>query len=207
VGPGLGNDENARAVVVFLLQSYHGPLVIDADGLRVINIKTDGEMIRNRKGPTLLTPHLGEFAGLIGKSKEEIALTTMSSLQELVHQLSCTVVLKGPCTFIARPTGKTFFHHFPNDGMAKGGSGDVLAGMLGGLLAQQYSLNRSDKDHQDDEWTQTILLAIFLHSRAGLHAAQLHGTRSMTATSILDGLPETFKEFESGKLLTDSNNK
>ncbi|MDH4467269.1 MAG: NAD(P)H-hydrate dehydratase [Bacteriovoracaceae bacterium] len=205
VGPGLGLDEKARSVVTFLLQFFHGPLIIDADGLRVLDIPSDAEMIRNRKGPTLLTPHMGEFAGLTKKTKSDISLTTMSSLQELVHKLSCTVVLKGPCTFIAGPTGKTFFHHFPNDGMAKGGSGDVLAGILGGLLAQQYSSQRQGSDFQNEEWAQSILLAIYLHSRAGLHAAQKEGTRSMTAMSILDGLPETFKEFESGKLITASN--
>jgi NAD(P)H-hydrate epimerase len=143
---------------------------------------------------------MGEFAFLVNKSRAEVALNTIHHLQDLVSQLSCTVVLKGPCTFIGIPTGKIYVHHSPNDGMAKGGSGDVLAGIVGGLLGQQASHLHQDRSPQMsmDEWQQNILLGIFLHSRAGHHAAKREGTRSMTALSILEGLPEAFKEFESG---------
>lgn len=193
IGPGLARSTRARKLVLTVLETFQGPVVLDADAINVLKLEEDASIFTMRDYPTLLTPHLGEFARFIGKSKSEIEKRTTDILEDVIHQINCTIVLKGPCTFIAHSSGRTYFNYFPNDGMATGGSGDVLAGILGGLLCQQAF----HKDKTDVKKLEEVInLAITLHSLAGHFAAQKEGVRAMTASSIINYFDEGFAEIK-----------
>jgi hydroxyethylthiazole kinase-like uncharacterized protein yjeF len=112
VGPGLGTDPQVRTLLKIILTKYKGPLVIDADAIKMLNFSEDSDLIANRQAPTVLTPHLGEFSSLISKSKDEIYKNSLKILKDVVHRSGAIVLLKGPCTSIALPSGKVFliFH-------------------------------------------------------------------------------------------------
>ncbi|MBD64303.1 MAG: hypothetical protein CME62_03800 [Halobacteriovoraceae bacterium] len=193
VGPGLARSSRARRLVLEVLNNYDGPVVLDADAINVLNIKEDKDVFTLRNAPTVLTPHFGEFSKFSGISREELALNPLTHLKSLINRINCTVVLKGPCTYLGCSDGSTYFNYYPNDGMATGGVGDVLAGILGGLLGQEVSLRSKDKlIHRYDTFNRTVAVAIYLHSVAGKYAAQELGVRTMSAKSIIDFLPKAF---------------
>ncbi|MCB9093283.1 MAG: NAD(P)H-hydrate dehydratase, partial [Halobacteriovoraceae bacterium] len=136
IGPGLGVSARSRRAVHAILSHYQGPVVVDADAINVLNLNEDANLLQSRSGLTVLTPHYGEMARLVEKDREEVFKEPLKYLSEVVERTNATVILKGPCSFLGLPSGDTFFNYFPNSGMATGGVGDVLAGILGGLLAQ-----------------------------------------------------------------------
>jgi len=184
VGPGLGTSPEAKKLVTDLIERYQGPLVIDADGINVLSNHDVDETLARRKAPTVLTPHPGELSRYLGWEKERLTSDPVGALKEAVERTNCVVVLKGATTLINGPDSPLWLNHAPNAGMAKGGSGDVLAGILGGILAQKYSGLEASK------------LGVFTHSLAGKHAALDLGHRSMTAGSISDYLPNAFEELK-----------
>lgn len=197
IGPGLARSTRARKLVLTILQNYKGPVVIDADAINVLSLEEDAEILKLRNAPTILTPHYGEFAKFIKADFEEIKNNPIEKLTGLVDKINCAVLLKGPCTFLAFPNGQTYFNFFPNDGMATGGVGDVLAGILGGLLAQDSKLIEEDSLFERyEDFTQAIRLGVMIHTRSGGLAASKMGVRTMTAMSIIDFLADTFSEME-----------
>jgi hydroxyethylthiazole kinase-like uncharacterized protein yjeF len=183
IGPGLGRSLRARALVLEILNNFSGPVVLDADAINVLNINDDAEVFRVRSAPTLMTPHFGEFSRFTGIPMEEVQKRPYHYLKETIERINCSVVLKGPCTYLGFPNGKTYFNFSPNDGMATGGVGDVLTGILGGLIAQE-NLNR------------TILLGVLIHTWSGKYAAEKFGVRPMSAMGLIDAFPEAFKALD-----------
>jgi len=184
VGPGLGTHKEAQKVVGELLQYYDGPLVLDADALTLI---ADGNLfglLQNRKGPTVLTPHPGEMARLLKVETSAVTSDPVQSIKSAVEKTGAVVLLKGAATLVSSPDSKVFLNHYPNDGMATAGSGDVLAGMIGGLLGQGMS------------GLESTVLGVYLHSLAGELAAKQLGHRSMTAFDIVENISNAFQKIE-----------
>lgn len=184
VGPGLGMRVDGKLLLKEVLHHYHGPLVLDADALNLIGEHKMHEFLVNRRAPTVLTPHPGEMARILGISKDEVSQDPVRAVREAVKLTHATVLLKGAATLIGSPDDVLYLNHYPNDGMATAGSGDVLAGMIGGLLGQ----------HMDP--FQGTLLGVYLHSLAGDFAARELGHRSMTAPDIIENISHAFKEIK-----------
>lgn len=194
IGPGLARSENARKITIDILESYDGPVILDADAINVLNVKEDTSLFTGRRAPTILTPHFGEFSRFSGVPYETLVSEPVKHLTELIDKINSAVILKGPCTYIGFPNGNILFNYYPNDGMASAGSGDVLAGTLGGLLGQERQKNAGLSLFQRYEnLNKTICLGVLIHSIAGKIAAKNLGVRAMSATSIIEAFPEAFK--------------
>ena len=174
VGPGLGQSEGTLAVVRAVLEKAECPVVVDADGINVLSAHRD--LLRGRKLPTILTPHDGEFARLGGVIGED----RMAAAAALAEELGCTVLLKGHETCVTdgvngyiNPTG--------NPGMAVGGSGDVLAGVITALLGAGLPP------------LEAAACGAWLHGAAGDRCAAELGQYGMLPTDMLSALPRLMK--------------
>ena len=174
IGPGLGSSESTYMVVQTVLNSFTGPVVLDADGINVLTRNIN--ILRSRTNPTIITPHLGEFRRIGGNVENDRA----ESAAEFARRNNCIVVLKGHNTVITdgnicyvNPTG--------NPGMAVGGSGDVLAGIIVSLLGQGLSP------------IEAAACGVWLHGMAGDICADEIGQYGMLPTDILNVLPRLLK--------------
>jgi NAD(P)H-hydrate epimerase len=181
VGPGMGTGERAQKVVADFIDFFRGPLVIDADAITILADANIREKLLRRKFPTILTPHPGELSRLLGVPTSEIVDKPREMVERAAEETNSIVLLKGATTFICAGDGHILLNHYPNDGMATAGSGDVLAGMIGGIVGQQ-KMNPKD----------AVSLGVFLHSLAGDFASQRLGHRSMTASDIIKRLGDAF---------------
>ncbi len=185
VGPGLGRGEDVRAILLDLLENYAKPLVIDADGL---NALAPWETVFNRAQATpILTPHPGEMARLTGLSVQDILDESLAVARQKAKEWGVVLVLKGSPTLVALPGGDVYLNTTGNDGLATGGTGDVLTGLIAGLVAQ----GNTPED--------AAVSAVFLHGRAGDLAAAELGRRGMLATDVLKNLPRAIKLTEEEK--------
>ncbi|MFZ9596572.1 MAG: NAD(P)H-hydrate dehydratase, partial [Bdellovibrionia bacterium] len=184
VGPGLGLRPEGKELIEELLSIYEGPVVFDADALNLVSDYQLHSSLVNRRAPTVLTPHPGEMARLLKLNKEEIVADPVAAVRKAVELTHATVLLKGAATLIASPEDMLYLNHYPNDGMATAGSGDVLAGMIGGLLGQKMNP------------FEATLLGVYLHSLAGDFAAKELGHRGMTAPDITENIGNAFKEIK-----------
>ncbi|MCF6266678.1 MAG: NAD(P)H-hydrate dehydratase [Desulfuromusa sp.] len=176
VGPGLGQSPELAELIKLLVTSQTVPMVIDADGLNLLAGQL--ECLQGRSDqPLILTPHPGEMARLTGLTVSEIEANRFEVAQNFAAKYSVVLVLKGARTLIAAPDGRVNINTTGNDGLASGGSGDVLTGLIGGLLAQGM----------DDFSAAT--LAVWLHGRAAELVADLQGTAGMAASDLLPQLP------------------
>lgn len=174
VGPGLGKSQGTRAVVETVLERFKGPVVVDADGINVLARHTD--ILRGRHAPTILTPHEGEFCRLGG----DLAAGRVDGACALASDLGVIVLLKGHETVIT--DGKTvYLNPTGNPGMAVGGSGDVLAGMVTALLGQRI------------EPLQASACAAWIHGRAGDLCTQNFGQYGMLPSDMLEVIPRLMK--------------
>ena len=174
VGPGLGQSEGTLAVVRAVLEKAECPVVVDADGINVLSAHRD--LLRGRKSPTILTPHDGEFARLGGVIGED----RMAAAAALAEELGCVVLLKGHETCVTDGTDG-YLNPTGNPGMAVGGSGDVLAGILASLLGQGL------------EPLEAAACAAWLHGKAGDLCAEDLGEYGMLPTDLLGYLPRLLK--------------
>lgn len=173
VGPGLGNSPRAKELTFTLIEGLTKPLVLDADGINILSLHIDS--LDNREGITVLTPHDVEFARLNGG--ESVGEDRLETAREFAIKHGCILVLKGYRTITAFPDGTCFINTTGNPGMAKGGSGDILAGMIVSFLGQGMSPK------------EAVPAAVYLHGRAGdLCAAQV-GEYGMTPCDILQAIP------------------
>lgn len=184
VGPGLGTRAEGRQLIEGMLTSYHGPMVLDADALNLIAEHRLHDFLVRRSAPTVLTPHPGEMSRLLGMKKEEVLQDPIRAVRIAVEMTHAVVLLKGAATLISSPDDVLYLNHYPNDGMATAGSGDVLAGMIGGFLGQGMDAS------------QGTLLGVYLHSLAGDFAAREFGHRSMTAADIIENIGNAFKDIK-----------
>jgi NAD(P)H-hydrate epimerase len=179
VGPGLGRDPEARRFIARLLRETTCPLVLDADAIGVLEGRPD--VVRSCPQPVVLTPHPGELAELLGQDVDAIQSDRQKFAMMAAEQTGAVVVLKGAGTMIAQEGQATWLNLNGNPGMACGGSGDVLAGLLGGLLAQGIPP------------VAAACAAVWLHGMAGDMAALQHTQAAMNARDIAVALPGAFK--------------
>lgn len=180
IGPGLGKQPQTQELVRQVLQKSDCPMVLDADGINAIAGHMD--VLDSRSGPTVLTPHDGEFHTLTGNWPDKDRLSTALAFAQ-AHQ--CVLVLKGHRTIIAGPDGRAYLNTTGNDGLAKGGSGDVLGGLITSFLAQGM------------EPLEAAAAAVWVHGKAGDRMAEVYGRRGMTATNVMmEGIPAVLKELE-----------
>ena len=184
LGCGLGLTADTREIVLTLLSEIACPLVLDADGINALTSHIN-VLKAIPCGKLVLTPHPGEMARLTGLTIPEIQSDREGAARRFAEEHGCVLVLKGAQTVIAAPGREVFISPLPpNSGMAKGGSGDVLAGMLGSLLAQGM------------EPFEACLCAVLLHGLAGLRAAERYSARGMTALDCLEELKGLLSLFE-----------
>jgi NAD(P)H-hydrate epimerase len=184
VGPGIGAHPETAEWVRTVVNKYSLPLVLDADGLNAFAGHMDSFRQDVRPaGTTVFTPHPGEMARLTGKTIAEIQSRRVAVAREFSQQFGVTLVLKGFRTLIASPDGQIEVNPTGNPGMAKGGTGDVLTGMMAGLLAQFPT-------HPVSEVTTA---AVYLHGLAGDLAAEELGQHSMLAGDLLEKIPQAYK--------------
>lgn len=198
IGPGLARSTRARRLVLEILNNFDGPVILDADAINVLNFKEDKDAFTLRNAPTVLTPHFGEFAKFSGVEYSELEKAPVRYLKNLVDQIGCTVVLKGPCTYLGCTDGSVYFNYRPNDGMATAGAGDVLAGILGGLLGQDLKVKEGGASllQRYNALNRTVAFSIYLHSLCGQIAASDYGVRAMGAQSLITSLPKAFKNLD-----------
>lgn len=184
-GPGLG--EGAGAVCSGLLgkKAPWSAAVLDADAL---NALAEGKIKGALPQQTVLTPHPGEAARLLHTTVGEIQADREAAVRQLAETYHCTAVLKGSGTLIATPGGEVYRNPTGNAGLAKGGSGDVLAGLLAGLLAAGLRQGRTAED--------AALAAVWLHGAAGDRCARRLGMAGMLPHDILEDLGAPFAEME-----------
>jgi hydroxyethylthiazole kinase-like uncharacterized protein yjeF len=178
-GPGVGVNDSARSGFWWLLKNLDVPFVIDADGLNLL--AGDIERLGGARQPPVLTPHPGEMARLIGGDTAAVNHDRAGVARAVAGRYRCYVVLKGARTVIATPAGRVFINPTGNPGMASGGMGDVLAGILAGLLAQGFAVE------------DALRLGVFLHGFAGDRVAALKGEMGLIASDVIGALPECLK--------------
>ncbi len=188
VGPGLGTGEQAQKAFSDVLEYYRGPLVVDADGINLLANPKLREKLAARKGTTVLTPHVGELSRMLGVEKKLVVEDPKTWAEKAAEETNSIVLLKGPTTFIAPGDGHVYLNHYPNDGMATAGSGDVLAGMIGGIIGQQKI-----------DPTDAVCLAVYVHSLSGDYASRRLGHRAMTAVDIISHLGDSFLELRKNR--------
>lgn len=182
IGCGLGQSDEVRNVVRTLIQQLDCPIILDADGLNAIVSGID--ILRRAKSTVILTPHPGEMARLLHCTAEDIQKDRVTAAKRLASRFTNTVVvLKGAGTIVAC-SDHASINTNGNSGMSKGGSGDVLAGMIGGLAAQQIEPEYAAK------------ISVYLHGLAGDCAAAEYSRRAMLPSDMIRQLPMLFGEFE-----------
>ena len=184
IGPGLGLHQQTQTALKLLLQNYRGPLVMDADAL---NILSDNKTWYSFLSPyTILTPHPGEFERLVGKADNDFE--RLKQAKDFALKYNIFLVLKGGVTVTINPLGQCYFNSTGNPGMATGGSGDVLTGIILSLLAQGYNLG------------QAAVMGVFLHGLAGDLAADELSQEYMSANDIIRFLAPAFLSFSKGQV-------
>ena len=179
-GMGAGNTEETEKAVKFLLQEYEGTLILDADGLNALaGLNCEG--LETAKGSVILTPHPGEFSRLSGKSMDKIRNNPIPLAEEFARSHRATLLLKGPATIITDGT-QTILTDRGATGMATGGSGDVLSGVLAAVAAV----------HPDIP-VKAAAAAAWINGRAGEIAQERMGDVCMTAGDTAAAIPEAFK--------------
>jgi NAD(P)H-hydrate epimerase len=181
IGPGLGATIETAAFVRRVGSDCRGQLVIDADGLNSL-AGFEGDL-----GGAVLTPHPGEMARLIDKSIDHVVANRVDVATNFAKGRNAYVVLKGYRTVVATPDGSVYVNPTGNPGMATGGTGDILTGMISGILAQEHL----------GSFVERLCLAVYLHGLAGDLAAEELGEEAMTATDLLRFLPEAWNTLRS----------
>jgi len=177
IGPGIGTKNMTVEVFETLLRTVaNTPLVIDADALNIIAQKT--ELLKLLPEGTILTPHSGEFDRIAGSNENEYE--RIQKAREIANEQKVCIVLKGTYTAVCIPSGKVFFNTTGNPGMATAGSGDVLTGILLGLLAQGYGFEAA------------AVIGVYIHGLAGDLAAKTLSQESMLAGDIVKMLGKAF---------------
>jgi NAD(P)H-hydrate epimerase len=179
LGPGLSLDVETASLARNLAKTLTGPLLIDGDGLSAIG--QTPEILRQRSGGTVLTPHLGEMARLTGLSADAIVNDPVGILQKTAAQLGAIIVLKGAHSLIGMPDQRIVVNTTGNHAMATAGSGDVLTGAIAAMAGAGLPLE------------DAVCAGVALHGRAGDIAAEARGADGVTATDILGALPEAVR--------------
>jgi NAD(P)H-hydrate epimerase len=172
LGPGLGRKKGK--LIKYVLKNYKGPLVLDADGINAIT----PDILKLKKGGIVLTPHEGEFSRLTGKPIAEISKNREKEAVSFSQKYGVHLILKGKGTIVSDPEGNAFINTTGGSSLAKGGSGDVLSGILGSFLAMGDDILAASKK------------AVFIHGLSGDIAAEEKGEHSVLARDVIAALPK-----------------
>ncbi len=182
IGPGLSLHPETSELVRALIPNLKHPTVLDADGINAFQGHVD--ILKSGSFSGVLTPHPGELSGIINHSIEAILENRIDIVRETSQKFGCVLVLKGAPTIIGTPEGNIYINTTGNSGMGTAGSGDVLTGMIAGLLAQGLPVN------------DAALCGVYVHGLAGDIAAEVVGERSMIASDLIDSLGAAFLSLE-----------
>jgi NAD(P)H-hydrate epimerase len=183
IGPGLSTQKETQDFIRMVTQIRSGPkIVLDADGLNAFAGRA-GDLKQTK--PLAITPHPGEMARLVGGSVPEVQANRIAIARKAAAAWNVYVILKGQQTVIAAPNGRVSINSTGNAGMATGGTGDVLTGMLAGLTAQFYAI----------DWFQTLCFGVYLHGLAGDVAFADHFEAPLMASDLIGALPRALARF------------
>ena len=183
IGPGIGTEDKTQKLISFIIRRYRKPIVVDADGLNCLGLQKD--LLSQLPPYSILTPHLKEFDRLFGDHKNDFE--RINTAKHKAAELKIVILLKGHHTFIAYPDGDSYFNSTGNAGMAKGGSGDVLTGIITALLAQRYSPK------------EAVLFGVYIHGWAADFAALKFSKEAMLPSHIVECLSNVFLELQEKK--------
>jgi len=179
IGPGLGTLKETQSLILKLIRTLDLPIILDADGLTALATQPKTLPIKNRS--LMLTPHPGEMARLIRSQVKEVLEDRVGLSRNFSQSQHVHLILKGHPTLISTPKGEVYINPTGNPGMASGGTGDVLTGMIGGLVCQGFDILPS------------LQIAVYLHGMAGDEGAQEMGEKSLIATDIIEKIPTLLK--------------
>jgi NAD(P)H-hydrate epimerase len=175
VGPGLSMDPESQALARALIAEIDRPMVVDADALSALAGHLD--LLDDAPGPRVLTPHPGEMARMLGTTIAEVEADRIETVREFCSRHHVHLVLKGARSVLGAPDGRVFINHTGNPGMATGGSGDVLTGMVGAFLARRF------------DPLAALQAGCVLHGLAGDLAAAGRGEEGLIASDIIEAIP------------------
>lgn len=181
IGPGLSQDPETQELIKRLIVTVSVPLVIDADGINAL--ATDLSILKQKKGPVILTPHPGEMGRLIGLSAEAVQKDRFNIAAQFAKEWDVILVLKGAHSIISLPGGLLWVNNTGNPGMATAGIGDALTGIIAGCIAQGLS-------PQD-----AAILGVYLHGLAGDLAAMKRGEAGLITSDLIDQIPNVVKTY------------
>ena len=182
LGPGLSTHPETQEMVRKLIPRVKVPMVVDADGINALSLHL--EALSQLQGPLILTPHPGELSRLLSVSAEEVQRNRVAIAQQFSSGFNVFLVLKGKGTLVSNPEGEAFINPSGNPGMATGGSGDVLTGILAGMVAMGIQIPLA------------LQAGVFLHGLAGDLAAQEWGEEAMIAGDVLAKVPEALRQIK-----------
>lgn len=182
VGPGLGKSETAKRILQLVLEKRKCPLVIDADGINLLAM--NDELLKENMENIVLTPHLKEMSGICKKNIEDIKEDLIGTATRLARKHTLVCALKDTRTVVADYDKKVYINQSGNNGMAKAGSGDILSGIITGLLAQRMKP------------FEGAVLGVYIHGLAGDSAAEKMGKYSMLARDIADSISNVMQEIK-----------
>jgi len=180
VGPGISTHESTASLLTSLLPQVQMPLVLDADALNILALQP--ELMKSLRAPAVLTPHPGEFGRLLNLSPKEILAQRLDLVSQFSQEKNIYLVLKGYRTLISDPEGYVFVNPTGNPGMASGGTGDVLSGMIASQIMQQK------------DFLKAVMGAVYVHGLSGDIASAKIGEKALTAGNIISHLPAALKE-------------
>ena len=179
IGPGISEDEDIKEIIVEIVKNCRIPMVIDADGLN--SLAKEKNVLKEKKSSIIVTPHPGEMARLIGTTTDEIQRNRVKYASKFSSEFGVITVLKGFRTVIALPDGSVFINPTGNPGMATAGTGDVLAGLIGGLISQGIPAEKA------------AVAGVYIHGAAGDMAIDEIGEAGLVATDIIKFIPKILK--------------
>jgi hydroxyethylthiazole kinase-like uncharacterized protein yjeF len=182
IGPGISRDPQTAELVRMLVTTCSLPMVVDADGLNAFQDRT--EMLNGNGRTLVITPHPGEMARLVGCTIAEVQQDRLGVARKFAHEHELIVVLKGHRTLVVQPDGEAWVNTTGNPGMSTGGTGDILTGMVAGMIAQHP---------KSEDALSAVIAAVHLHGLAGDVMRDNVGEHSLVATDLLQGLPEAFR--------------
>jgi NAD(P)H-hydrate epimerase len=175
IGPGIGTFKETQSLVLKLIKTLNLPIVLDADGLTAL--ATQPKILPTGNHSLILTPHPGEMARLIQSTVKDVQEDRIGICRNFSQSRQVHLILKGHRTLITTPKGEVFINPTGNPGMASGGTGDVLTGMIGGLISQGFEILPS------------LQIAVYLHGLAGDKVISEKGEKSLVATDIIQKIP------------------
>ncbi len=180
IGPGCGVSGEMNEMLRRLITELEVPLIIDADGLNAL--AKNVELLNDKKSQILITPHAGEMARLLSTTIDEVMLNPIDTAISFAKKYGVIVVLKNSRTVIANPSGEVYVNVNGNTGMATGGTGDVLTGIITGFVAQGLSLYHA------------AILGVYIHGSAGDVMSESKGEFGLVATDLVEGMPSAFRK-------------